>query len=463
MARGRKIRNAGHYKAIEHIRQRDELSRLVHGIDKEVLDIFFRFDSAVIGRLAIMYRQLFGATAELYMLETLPVWRVGKTTVSGRNAARLLMVVPLFLNDQQREALTGRLRGLVWDDHVAKWICGQNSAVRDRIKVVAEPKAGVTLPTLPDCRSAPPKPQFSHRAVLDRPASAIVCKPPRLPDLPSTVVAVAYQHQPAQATVQARPGSQSQHSGRILACITVLIIGILCIVAQNSTPPRPSSSSDVSSLSPTLVVGSSTPTQILPSSGQVPTSSLPSFPLRPNVPQVHGTPANSLSSKWVDPPPPQPQATEQMNLEVKYVSRPGRRGPGSREALIGGCNADGTLWALSQAKAVALSHSGRYEFFASTKGLRVRLDVKTNSQGNLVLQTHAGGPGTNRFLDLPEFPAVARGAVTAAPSSTPASETTTLPAVASTASIGSTATGTVNVRGHSRQNGTYVRPYTRSK
>ena len=98
--------------AREHMRQRAELSRLVHGIDKDVLELFYGLDAVSFERMADTYGHLFGPAAEQYMREARATWQAGRTGVSGKNAARLMLVVPHFITDVQREALLAKLRPL---------------------------------------------------------------------------------------------------------------------------------------------------------------------------------------------------------------------------------------------------------------------------------------------------------------------------------------------------------------
>ncbi len=398
MARGRKIRDAGHYQAIQHIRQRDELSRLVHGIDVEVLAIFFRFDSAVLDRLSTQYRQLFGEKAESYLRETLPAWRTGKTTVSGRNAARLLIVVPLFLNDQQRDALTARLRGIDWDEQVVRWIYGQNSTVRERIKTAAEPRPGVTVPSLPDrFIPSPPRPQFASNVVVTTPPPPSSNEALRLADLPRP-------SSPANNPSPAPSTQQNQGLGCIVACIVLFVV----FAAISSSPTKQRSSS------PAAPPADARAAPGWDSSGHAPLTDERKAP-----PDSLKSPLHLAMQQPSATPLVTPIATP-TSLEVKYVRKTNRRNPPVRIVQVGGTNADGTLWALTPEDAIAGIQTGKYALFVPGKDARVAVQVVTGQLGDTVLRTQADGKVTNNLLRLPGFPPVARAVPFARPSPTSA-------------------------------------------
>ena len=65
----------GHEAAINHIIARQNLSRLMGGIDKDVEEIFFNLPDYKLSELLYEYGRKYGDDAESYARQTLPSWQ----------------------------------------------------------------------------------------------------------------------------------------------------------------------------------------------------------------------------------------------------------------------------------------------------------------------------------------------------------------------------------------------------
>ena len=384
--------------AVEHMRQRRELSRLVQGIDNDVLDIFFRMDSATFTRLAITYEQLFGADEANYMRRTLPAWRSGATGVSGRNAARLLIAVPLFLSDTQRATLLTKMRRSGLDEQAVLWLEGQHSAVRDGIKTVAGRGTGRALPTLPAKKpSKPAQPQFLSNVVIDGPPAPRVV-PTTLQDLPRNTPSPPASPAPAAATRRSTSAANKSPSGCAVAFGAIAILGFVFLVALGSSQPTSSRqsvySAQTGSGAPATTIASTPNTYAdLSARSAMPRSNPSTF--YPSSAIVPATPSPTVQV---------PAAAVPNNLEVKFVRKSSGQSSHGRITHIGGMNADGSLWALSEGEAIAGLQSGKYRFFVSSGVARVEVRVATSRVGNLMLKSAADGRTSNNLVSLPDFP-----------------------------------------------------------
>ena len=94
-----------------------------------------------------------------------------------------------------------------------------------------------------------------------------------------------------------------------------------------------------------------------------------------------------------------------MAIEVKCINKSERYNPHERIINIGGTNADGTRWKLSQPDAIAGIESGKWQFYVSRpKEDTVKVIVAVSPYGNKYLKTEADGDQPNNLLSLPECP-----------------------------------------------------------
>ncbi len=92
-----------------------------------------------------------------------------------------------------------------------------------------------------------------------------------------------------------------------------------------------------------------------------------------------------------------------MAIRVECVNKTDRYDPHDRIRNIGGRNADGTRWKLTQEDAIAGVESGKWDFYVSVGGQAVAVIVATRL-GRKYLKTAADGEQPNNLLSLPECP-----------------------------------------------------------
>jgi hypothetical protein len=92
-----------------------------------------------------------------------------------------------------------------------------------------------------------------------------------------------------------------------------------------------------------------------------------------------------------------------MAIRVECVNKSDRYNPHERIQNIGGRNADGTRWKLTEDDAIAGIANGQWDFYVSVGGNAVSLIIATRL-GHKYLKTVADGEQPNNLLSLPECP-----------------------------------------------------------
>ena len=89
--------------------------------------------------------------------------------------------------------------------------------------------------------------------------------------------------------------------------------------------------------------------------------------------------------------------------QVLCVNKSDRTNPHERITHIGGKNADGKRWKLTQQEAIQGIENGKWAFYVQRSGSNmVDVIVATSRYGHKYLKTTADGEQPNNLLSLPE-------------------------------------------------------------
>lgn len=90
--------------------------------------------------------------------------------------------------------------------------------------------------------------------------------------------------------------------------------------------------------------------------------------------------------------------------EVKCINKSDRYNPHERILSIGGINANGSRWKLSQPDAIKGIEDGQWTFYVLQNGKSARVVIARSAYGHKYLKTEADGDNPNNLLSLPECP-----------------------------------------------------------
>jgi hypothetical protein len=90
--------------------------------------------------------------------------------------------------------------------------------------------------------------------------------------------------------------------------------------------------------------------------------------------------------------------------QVECINKSDRYNPWERITHIGGRNADGTRWKVTQEDAIAGIDNGKWRFWVAANPKSVWVVVGVSRFGHKYLKTEADGEAPDNLLNLPECP-----------------------------------------------------------
>ena len=131
-------RSIGHEKALEHIREAEQLSHQLGGTDKDVQRYLFSLSTHELGEILSEYGLDYGSSARDYAVKTMPRWRAGEVHMSGLVAERLYKLLPPRMPIESKFGLVESLWNHVGPSSEKTFYVGVNSSQDEVSQVVRE-------------------------------------------------------------------------------------------------------------------------------------------------------------------------------------------------------------------------------------------------------------------------------------------------------------------------------------
>ena len=110
---GRSSNSIGLERALEHIRQAEELSKELGGTDKDVKKYFFSLPRQELRKVFDEYGRKYGSVKQEYAEQTFHEWKTDRVKMSGLVAGRLFNLLPPRMPLKDKYALVENL----WKEH----------------------------------------------------------------------------------------------------------------------------------------------------------------------------------------------------------------------------------------------------------------------------------------------------------------------------------------------------------